>query len=135
MNCAIGRFDLSDGKLVDRTIIMDTSRMRVIGTGKADFLAENFNLHMRPQAKTAQFLSLATPIEVSGPFNKFKVGVSAGDIIGTVGRLTTSILWVPLQKLFGKKIPADGADVCHPSFDGAGAFAQLPVEQGKAIKK
>ncbi len=135
VNCAVGRFDLSDGKLVDRTIIMDTSRMRVIGTGKADFLAENFNLHMRPQAKTAQFLSLATPIEVSGPFNNFKVGVSAGDIIGTVGRLTTSILWVPLQKLFGKKIPVDGADVCHPSFDSAGSFALLPAEPGKAIKK
>jgi hypothetical protein len=63
------------------------------------------------------------------------VGVSAGDIIGTVGRLTTSILWVPLQKLFGKKIPADGADVCYPSFDGTGAFAPLPAEQRVTIKK
>jgi uncharacterized protein involved in outer membrane biogenesis len=121
VNCAIGRFDLTDGKLVDRTVILDTGRMRVIGTGKADFTAETFALRMQPQAKTAQFLSLATPIQVSGSFNNFKIGVSPGDVIGTVGRLATSIFWVPLQKLFGKKIPADGADVCHASFGAAGA--------------
>ena len=119
VNCAIGRFELSDGKLVDRTIIMDTNRMRVTGTGKANFIEEVFDLHMRPQAKTAQFLSLATPIRVSGPFNNFKIGVSAGDIIGTLGRLVTSIFWVPLQKLAGKKFPADGADVCFPVFSDA----------------
>lgn len=119
VNCAIGRFELSDGKLVDRTIILDTGRMRVTGTGKANFVEEVFDLRMRPQAKTAQFLSLATPIQVSGPFNDFKIGVSAGDIIGTVGRLATSIFWVPLQKLAGRKIPADGRDVCNPVFSDA----------------
>ena len=120
VNCAIGRFELSDGKLAGRTIILDTSRMRVTGTGKASFTEEVFDLRMNPQAKTAQFLSLETPIQVRGTFNKFEIGVSAGDIIGTVGRLATSIIWVPLQKLAGKKIPADGADVCSPSFSDAG---------------
>jgi uncharacterized protein involved in outer membrane biogenesis len=119
VNCAVGRFDLNDGKLVDRNILLDTSRMRVIGKGKADFVDENFDLRMSPQAKTAQFLSLATPIQVSGPFNDFKIGVSPGDIIGTVGRLVTSILWVPLQKLLGKKVPTDGSDVCFPIFSNA----------------
>ena len=122
VNCAIGRFDLTDGKLVEKAIVLDTSRMRVTGTGKADFAEENFDLRMRPQAKKAQFLSLATPIRVSGPFKDFKVGVSPGDLIGTVGRLATSILWVPLQKLGGRKIPADGADVCGAPL----AAAQLP---------
>ncbi|MGH8760349.1 MAG: hypothetical protein ACREVW_12670, partial [Burkholderiales bacterium] len=72
-------------------------------------------LRLRPQAKTAQFLSLATPVQVSGTFKNFKVGVSAGDIAETVGRVATSIIWVPLQKLAGKKIPWDGGDVCAAS--------------------
>ncbi len=126
VNCAVGRFDLSDGKLVDRFIVMDTSRMRVTGKGKANFTEENFDLRMSPQAKTAQFLSLATPIRVSGPFNNFKVGVSAGDIIGTIGRVATSIFWVPLQKLAGKKIAADGADVCYPAFSDAQPSSPAP---------
>ena len=127
VNCAIGRFELNDGKLVDRIILLDTNRMRVTGKGKANFKEENFDLRMRPQAKTAQFLSLATPIQISGPFNNFKIGVSAGDIIGTVGRLATSIFWVPLQKLAGKKIPADGSDVCFPDFSAE--RSSLPAAQ------
>ncbi|HEX7812509.1 MAG TPA: AsmA family protein [Burkholderiales bacterium] len=119
VNCAIGRFQLSDGKLVDRVILMDTSRMRVTGKGSADFARESLDLRMRPQAKTAQFLSLATPISVSGTFSNFKIGVSPGDVVETVGRLATSILWVPLQKIAGKKIPADGSDVCFGRLDDA----------------
>ncbi len=119
VNCAIGRFQLNDGKLEDRIILLDTSRMRVTGKGSADFSKESLNLRMRPQAKTAQFLSLATPISVSGTFTDFKIGVSPGDMLETLGRLATSILWVPLQKLAGKKIPADGSDVCFSSLEDA----------------
>ncbi|MEX0959631.1 MAG: AsmA family protein [Burkholderiales bacterium] len=112
VNCAIGSFELLDGKLVDRTIILDTTRMRVTGHGTADFDQERMRLRLRPRAKTAQFLSLATPIEVAGPFDSFRIRVSPGDILETVGRIATSVIWVPLQKLFGKRIPRDGADVC-----------------------
>ncbi|MFN0038085.1 MAG: AsmA family protein [Burkholderiales bacterium] len=117
INCAIGRFQLGDGKLVEKSIVLDTSRMRVTGKGGADFNTENVKLNMRPQAKSAQFLSLSTPIEVSGTFTKFNIGVAPGGIIETVGRLATSILWVPFQKLAGKTIPADGSDVCNAGFD------------------
>jgi len=37
----------------------------------------------------------------------------------TVGRLVTSVIWVPLQKIAGKKIPADGGDVCFPELGDA----------------
>ena len=90
--------------------------MRVTGKGSADFGTETLNLRLRPQAKTAQFLSLATPVQVTGTFRDFKIGVSPGDVIETVGRIATSIIWVPLQKLGGKKIPSDGSDVCGESF-------------------
>ena len=112
VNCAVGRFVLENGKLVDRTVLLDTTRMRVTGKASADFNAEQMRMRMKPRAKTAQFLSLATPIEVAGPFNNFKVRVSPGDVLETVTRLATSVVWVPLQKLFGNKTPEDGADVC-----------------------
>lgn len=119
INCAIGRFDLLDGKLTDRIIVLDTGRMRVVGRGSADFDEESLDLRMRPQAKSAQFFSLATPIQVTGTFSDFKIGVAPGGMIETIGRLATSIVWVPLQKLFGKKIPADGADVCQATLEDA----------------
>lgn len=112
VNCAIGRFELTNGKLADKTFLVDTSRMRVTGKGSADFTDEKITLQMRPQAKTPQFLSLATPIEVDGTFENFHIGVSASEVVGTIGRFVTSFIWVPLQMLFDKDVPEDGRDVC-----------------------
>ena len=113
VNCAIGRFVLGDGKLSDKSILIDTSRMRVSGKGGVDFNAEKIQLYVKPVAKTPQFLSFAIPVEVSGGFNNFSVGVRAEDVLGTVGQLATSVVWVPLQMMFGKKLPTDGSDVCE----------------------
>ena len=112
VNCAVGRFVLNDGKLAHKAIVMDTSRIRVTGVGNADFTNETLSLRMQPQAKKAQFLSLATPIQVTGTFEDYSIGVSPGDAVETVARLVTSIIWVPLQKLAGNELPSDGADVC-----------------------
>lgn len=112
VNCAVGRFVLDQGRLAEKTIVMDTSRMRVTGRGGANFADETLKLRMTPQAKEPQFLSLALPIEVGGTFQKFSISPTAVDVLGMVGRLATSIVWVPIQKLSGRKIPADGADVC-----------------------
>jgi uncharacterized protein involved in outer membrane biogenesis len=112
VNCAVGRFILNDGKLSDKTILIDTSRMRVTGKGGVGFKEEDISLYVQPHAKTPQFMSLAIPIELGGKFNDFHVGVSATDVLETVGQFATSIFWVPLERLFGKEIPADGHDVC-----------------------
>ena len=112
VNCAIGRFSMADGKLSQKQLVIDTSRMRVTGATSIDFKDESLHMRLQPQAKTAQFLSLATPLEVSGTFSDFSVGPNPGDIIATAVRLATSILWVPLKKLFSDKVPADGSDVC-----------------------
>lgn len=112
VNCAIGRFVLSDGRLSDKTIMIDTSRMRVTGKGGVDFATENILLYVQPRAKTPQFLSFAIPIELSGNFNDFHVGVRPVDVLETVGQLATSVVWVPIQMLLGKETPADGHDVC-----------------------
>lgn len=112
VNCAIGRFVLKDGQLSEKSILIDTSRMRVKGTGKVNFATEMLQLYVQPQAKTPQFLSFAIPIELSGSFKDFHVGVRAADVLGTVGELSTSIIWVPLKMMFGDEVPADGRDVC-----------------------
>jgi uncharacterized protein involved in outer membrane biogenesis len=116
VNCAVGRFTLNDGKLAQRQLVIDTTRMRVNGEAQVNFADERLRVRMQPQAKTAQFLSLATPIEVTGSLDQFKVGPNPGDVMQTIVRLATSIFWVPIQKLMGEKLPADGADVCKPQF-------------------
>jgi AsmA family protein len=112
VNCAIARFDLHDGTLKQDKILMDTSRMRVHGQGMVDFNTEVLALRLVPTAKTPQFFSLATPIGVSGTITDFKIGVSGSDVAETVGRLFSSVVVVPVESLFGRKLPRDGADVC-----------------------
>jgi uncharacterized protein involved in outer membrane biogenesis len=125
VNCAVGRFTLADGHLTDRLLLIDATRVRVIGEGSADLRDERIDLRMRPHPKAAQFFSLATPIRVSGGLRDFHVGVTPGGVLETIGRLATSLLWVPLQKLFGKEIPADGHDMCGPP--GSATLPEAPL--------
>ena len=115
INCAIGQFHLENGVVREKSLQIDTSRMRVNGVLYADLKAQQLFAKVRPQAKSAQFLSLATPIEVTGSFDKFNIGPSLFDVAETVLRIGTSIAWVPLKKLFGEKMQSDGADIC-PAF-------------------
>jgi uncharacterized protein involved in outer membrane biogenesis len=112
VNCAIGRFVLNDGRMSEKTILIDTSRMRVAGKGEADFKAEDIHLYVQPRAKTPQLLSFPLPIELSGKFSDFHVGVRTVDVLQTVAQFATSIVWVPIETLFGTAAPSDGHDVC-----------------------
>lgn len=119
VNCALGRFTLRDGKLTQDAIFMDTSRMRVTGEGGADFAQESVNMRLAPKPKSPQFFSLATPVQVSGTFTGFKVGVAPGGVAETIGRQLFSLIVVPVQKLTAKEIPRDGSDVCSGSLRDA----------------
>lgn len=112
INCAIGKFSLKNGVLSEKQLQIDTSRMRVNGMLMADFKSEKIYAKLRPQAKEVQFLSLSTPVQVTGTFSDYKIGLSAGDVVETVVRLGTSIFWVPIKKLFAEKMIADGSDIC-----------------------
>jgi len=113
VNCAIGRFVLSDGVLTERQILLDTTRVRVQGKGQVAFRDERVELKLQPRPKQAQFFSLATPIGVQGSFRDYRIGVDAADVLATLGSFATSLLWVPVQKLAGDEVPADGRDVCR----------------------
>lgn len=115
VNCAIGKFQLKNGVVREQSLQIDTSRMRVTGVLYADLKAQKIFAKVRPQAKEAQFFSLSTPIEVTGSFDKFKIGPSLVDVAETALRIGTSVVWVPLKKLFSEKMLMDGADIC-PSF-------------------
>jgi uncharacterized protein involved in outer membrane biogenesis len=112
INCVVARFNLRDGKLSDDAILVDTSRMRVSGKGGADFRDETLAFRLQPQAKSAQFFSLATPVDITGTLSNFSVGPGVGDILLTLGRFFGSVVVVPFQWLTEGPIPRDGADVC-----------------------
>jgi hypothetical protein len=113
VNCVVGRFDLAGGKLTRDALVIDTSRMRVLGAGGADFATEEIDFRFRPRAKGLQLFSLETPVRVSGTMTDFSVSVSPGDVLATIGRFLGSVIIVPLETLFRGPLPRDGRDVCE----------------------
>lgn len=112
VNCAVVRARLEQGQIRPQSLLLDTSAMRVSGKGSVNLLSGQYALRFEPRSKQAQFFSLATPVDVTGPLDAPKVVLNSGDIAQTALRLATSILWVPLMKLAGQTLPADGSDVC-----------------------
>ncbi len=113
VNCAVGRFTMSDGKLTQKKLLIDTSKVRVTGHTAIDLSKETLHIRLQPQAKTAQFFSLATPLEIKGRFSDYTIGANAGDVVETLIRMATSVIWVPIQRLLHDKVPEDGSDVCE----------------------
>ncbi len=112
VNCAAGKFILEDGVLSQDSFLIDTSQIQVQGKINVDFKTQLITGELVPKAKTAQFLSLATPVEVKGKISDFDVGVATGGMVGTLVRMGASPLSVPLRWLFLKPLPEDGTDMC-----------------------
>ncbi|MGO1118672.1 AsmA family protein [Rhodovibrionaceae bacterium A322] len=117
-NCLVGRFDVKDGVMTDNLLVADTTRMTIAANADINFRTEQISLVARPIAKRPQFFSAQTPIKVEGSFSDFSAGVSTGEILVTVVRMASSILSVPLERLFSTSPPPDGSQYCENVFEG-----------------
>jgi len=118
VNCVVAGLEFRDGVATQTALFMDTTNMQVGGKVKADFKTEKIDVYMAPRAKDAQFFSAATPVQVDGSFADFGVGPAPGALMGTVIRMLTSIVTVPVQRLFQQEIPEDGEAACAVAFQG-----------------
>ena len=112
LNCVVARFDLRDGMMTPEVLYMDTTQIMASGKGFVNFKTEDIDIVLSPQAKRAQFFSAATPIRVQGKFDDFGAGVSAGDVFGTIIRFVTSVVYVPIARIFQTPPSPDGEETC-----------------------
>jgi hypothetical protein len=112
INCIIADLSMADGIMKEKAIVVDTSKIRVRGKAHADFKKQTVYLRLSPTPKRPQFLSLATPLEVSGKFSDFSVGLATSGLVGTFIRLLTAHIVVPIQWIILNNLPEDGRDVC-----------------------
>ncbi|PSU86774.1 AsmA protein [Photobacterium kishitanii] len=113
LNCVAGGFNIHNGNMKQRDLLLDTSRIQVHGAFDASYKKRDFNLYLSPQSKKAQIFSLQTPIEVHGTFDKFNLEVPLSAILKTSIRFTTSPVVAPLQWLFEKPIAANSSAECQ----------------------
>lgn len=114
-NCIIGRFDLENGLMTPRTILIDTTTTRVQGEGWINLRDRKLDVMLYPEAKHPKLFSAPAPVSLSGGFDDFHAGVSKANLLGTAFKFVTSPLRAPLSRLFSQSRPADGVDVCAQS--------------------
>jgi uncharacterized protein involved in outer membrane biogenesis len=113
VNCLVVRLGLDSGRMQERVIFMDTTRMTVAGKAEVDFKKREIDILAKPKAKKAEFFSLATPVKVHGSFDDFGLGINPLSLTGSVITFVTSPLHVPVRRVFKKQIPADGKEACE----------------------
>ena len=112
LNCAVGRWSMTDGLLQSDAFFMDTSKIRICAGGTVNLKDQRVDIKVKPRAKKAEFFSLATPLEVHGSFSDINIEVGSGGVIGTAIKFIASPVTVPIRRTFSDRIPADGSDVC-----------------------
>jgi uncharacterized protein involved in outer membrane biogenesis len=112
VNCIVGRFDLRDGDLADDKIMIDTSTVRIRGTGNANLATEKLAFVFRPRAKGIGLLRLQTPLRVGGTLTDQRFYFTQADVLESVLRLIASPVLLPIEWLTRGPMPRDGSDVC-----------------------
>ncbi|MDP2571125.1 AsmA family protein [Vibrio penaeicida] len=113
LNCVAGGFDITNGDLQQRDLLLDTTRIQVNGNFSASYSDRTFDLYLAPRPKSAQIFSLQTPIEVSGNFEDFDLSVPFSAILETSVRFTTSPVISPIRWLVEKPLDSDGSHLCE----------------------
>jgi hypothetical protein len=117
MNCMVARFEIEDGVMKSRRTFLDSTDIIVRARGTIDLVNRELDLWLAPQAKYEKFLSIQTPIVVSGPFDDPHVGVAPGGFLTTMLRWYYGLIYVPWKWLTGERFPPDGIATCYHAMD------------------
>jgi len=117
MNCFVARLEVEDGVMETGTMLLDSTDTIIRGRGKIDLKEDQLELLVAPQAKREKFLSMSTPVMVTGPFDDFEIGIKPGGLFGMAMKWWMSLIYVPFKWLTGDPFPADGASTCFKAMD------------------
>ena len=85
LRCAAATFNVSNGVMTSRALVLDTSDTVIYGDGNISLANESLALTLNPYPKDKSILSLRSPLKVSGTFSSPKAGVEKGALIGRAG--------------------------------------------------
>lgn len=68
LQCAAAAFDVREGLMTSRTIVLDTSDTVINGQGKVNLADETLDLVLSPQPKDVSILSFRSPLRIGGTF-------------------------------------------------------------------
>jgi uncharacterized protein involved in outer membrane biogenesis len=85
IRCGVAQFDVKNGLMQAKTVVIDTGVVTTVGSGTVDLSTERIHLDLKGKTKHPEWLRLWAPIEVGGTLSKPTLGVDAADVAGQGG--------------------------------------------------
>jgi hypothetical protein len=117
LNCMVGRFEVENGVMDSKNTFLDSTEIIVRARGDIDLAGRKLDLLVAPQAKREKFLSVSTPLAVTGSFDDFQVNVAPGGFLNTMFRWYYGLVYVPWKWLTGERFPEDGIATCYRAME------------------
>lgn len=143
VRCAATSFDVKNGLMTSRAVVLDTTDTIVYGKGSANLASEQLDFSLHPYPKDKSILSLRSPIDIGGTFGAPKVSpdkkalVARGAMAVALGAIN------PLLSLAATIEPGPGEDAncgailreaANPNSDMRGATEAMQKQQQEAQK-
>jgi len=85
LHCAVSAFAIGDGIVAPRLLVIDTSRVRIDGSGTIDLGRETYDLTLASKSKQFSIFALRGPILIGGSLRDPSVAPSVAPVAARVG--------------------------------------------------
>ena len=82
VRCAVAAFDIKQGLMTSRAIVLDTDDTVVRGNGTISLADEKLSIRLEPEPKDVSILSLRSPLQIGGTFASPTVTPDKGALAG-----------------------------------------------------
>ena len=100
LECFVADFGLNRGQLDTKTLLLDTSEARVLGTGGVNLASETIDYKLKTESKHFSVGTLSTPIDITGRLKSPKIQPEIGPLAVKAGAaIGLGILFPPAALL------------------------------------
>lgn len=85
LRCAAAAFDVKQGLMSSRAIVLDTSDTLITGDGQISLGNETLDILLKPRPKDMSILSLRSPLRIGGTFADMRAGPEKTALAGRAG--------------------------------------------------
>lgn len=128
-NCIAGRVEVTSGVAWLRRLVVDTPRATMVGGGYVQLRSEGWEFLLVPEARDAQYATLATPLRLKGGSGRPTAGVLDPNVSKLIIPAGTVLSLASQVNLAARQAGANPCAALAPRVDGLrpGLRAQLPV--------
>jgi hypothetical protein len=137
IRCVVADFVAETGRMVARTLVIDTDAEKILGEGTIDLANERYDLTLNARSKRPSLLALRGPIVVDGSFSAPRIHPAAGPIAARVassvalGALNPLAALLPLIDAGGSQ-DADCRALIREASDNVEARRSTPARREPA---